>query len=160
LGVTTPAEIVRITEGALKADVAFALSGLPTVGAAGLSWRPALGMARALGAHVVRLALDADVWANAHVARALADCAAGAAAAGLSVEFERWRPEDGKGIDDLLAAGKETEVLSGEAAVVAIRGALPPTTPGQPHRPPTRRGRHRHGIRGYIRFGFTVEVPG
>ena len=35
-GFPEAAETVRLTEGALKADLAFALSGLPTVGAAGL----------------------------------------------------------------------------------------------------------------------------
>src|SRR5262249_13133922 len=33
LGIAAPAEIVRLTEGELKADVALALSGLPTIAA-------------------------------------------------------------------------------------------------------------------------------
>src|SRR5262249_50644407 len=46
LGVRVPAEVVRMTEGPIKADVAHALSGLPTIGCAGLSWRPALDVLR------------------------------------------------------------------------------------------------------------------
>src|SRR5262249_10580502 len=75
LGFPAAAETVRLTEGSLKADVAQALSGLPTIGAAGLAWRPALDAAAELGCHTVRLALDADALDNPHVARALSDCA-------------------------------------------------------------------------------------
>jgi hypothetical protein len=128
LGVASPAETVRLTEGALKADIAFALSGLPTVGAAGLAWRPALDTAAALGCKTVRLAFDADCLDNAHVARALADCCKGAADLGLAVELERWDKADGKGIDDLLAAGKQPEVLTGEAALAAVREGVAVST--------------------------------
>jgi hypothetical protein len=124
LGVAAPTETVRLTEGALKADIAFALSGLPTVGAAGLGWRPALDALQTLGCKMVRLAFDADCLDNAHVARALADCCRAATALGLAVELERWDKADGKGIDDLLAAGKTPEVLAGEAALAAVREAV------------------------------------
>ena len=132
LGIEAPAETVRLTEGALKADVAAALSGLPTVGAAGLAWRPALDALQALGCKTVRLAFDADALDNAHVARALSDCCEAAGAAGLAVEMERWDKGDGKGIDDLLAAGKAPEVLTGEAASAAIREAVGEATAGDP----------------------------
>jgi hypothetical protein len=138
LGMTAPCATVRITEGALKADIAFALSGLPTVGAASASnWRPALDALAALGCATVRLAFDADTRENAHVARALADCAQAATAAGLAVELELWDKQDGKGIDDLLAGGKAPEVLAGDAALDAVRkimgspaiGGIPPDEP-------------------------------
>jgi hypothetical protein len=132
LGIAAPAETVRLTEGALKADIAFTLSGLPTVGAAGLAWRPALDTAAALGCKTVRLAFDADCLDNAHVARALAACCEGAAGLGLTVELERWAKTDGKGIDDLLAAGKPPEALAGDAALAAIREALAASTAGEP----------------------------
>jgi hypothetical protein len=132
LGITAPAETVRLTEGALKADIAFALSGLPTVGAAGLAWRPALDALQALGGKTVRLAFDADCLDNSHVARALADCCQAAAGLGLTVELERWDKADGKGIDDLLAAGKQPEVLTGEAALAAVREALAASTAADP----------------------------
>lgn len=132
LGINAPAGTVRLTEGGLKADIAFALSGLPTVGAAGLAWRPALDALQALGCKTVRLAFDADALDNAHVARALADCREALDAAGLAVELERWDKADGKGIDDLLADGKTPEVLTGVAAVAAITEALAAATAGEP----------------------------
>jgi hypothetical protein len=86
----------------------------------------------------VRLAFDADALDNAHVARGLADCCEAATAAGLAVELERWNRADGKGIDDLLAAGKVPELLAGGAALAAVRegqtaataGEMPPRTNG------------------------------
>jgi putative DNA primase/helicase len=36
---------------------------------------------------------------------------------GFTVELELWKAEDGKGIDDLLAAGKQPGVLTGDEAV-------------------------------------------
>jgi hypothetical protein len=132
LGGGVPAEIVRLTEGALKADVAAALSGFPTAGAAGLAWRPALDVLGSLGCKTVRLAFDADALDNAHVARALSDCSGAAAAAGLAVELERWDKADGKGIDELLAAGKTPELLTGEAVLAAIREAVAAATAGEP----------------------------
>jgi hypothetical protein len=139
LGVGAPAEVIRLTEGPLKADIAFALSGLPTLGAASVAaWRPALELLPGLGCKTLRLAFDADALDNAHVARPLADCWEAAKAAGLAGELERWDGADGKGIDDLLAAGKAPEVLAGEAALAAVRetlasataGGAPPDEPG------------------------------
>jgi Domain of unknown function (DUF3854) len=132
LGVTAPCPVCRLTEGALKADVAFALSGLPTVGAAGLAGRPALDALRELGCQTIRLAFDADALDNTHVARALSDCSDAMEAAGLAVEMERWDMVDGKGIDDVLAAGKVPEVLTGEAARAAIRESVAAATAGEP----------------------------
>jgi hypothetical protein len=132
LGFPGAPETVRLTEGALKADVAAALSGVPTVGAAGLAWRPALDALQALGCKTVRLAFDSDALDNPHVARALADCCEAAAARGLAVELERWDSADGKGIDDLLAAGKAPELLTGAAARAAVREALAAATAGGP----------------------------
>jgi hypothetical protein len=120
-----------LTEGAVKADVAGALSGLSTVGCAGLAWKPALAILQQLGAQTVRLAFDADALDKAQVARALAAAAEGLAAAGLAVEMERWDPAAGKGIDDLLAAGGSTEVLTGDTALAAVREALAAATAGE-----------------------------
>jgi hypothetical protein len=132
LGIVGPAATVRLTEGALKADIAFALSGLPTVGAAGLAWRPALDALQALGCKTVRLAFDADCLDKPNVARALVACCEAAVGLGLTVELERWDNADGKGIDDLLAAGKQPEVLTGEPALAAVREALAVSTAADP----------------------------
>lgn len=121
LGIQTPAKVVRLTEGELKADVALALSGLTTISIAGVgNWRPAMDTLKSLGCNTVRLSLDADAATKTLVARALRDCAAGHAGEGFTVELERW-PVEHKGIDDALAAGVVPEVLTGVAAVAAIR---------------------------------------
>jgi Domain of unknown function (DUF3854)/Domain of unknown function (DUF927) len=133
LGVQAPAEVGRLTEGELKADLATVLSGLPSISAPGATnWRAALDVLQALSCRIVRLAFDADTLDNAHVARALVDCCEAAATAGLAVEMERWIKEDGKGIDDLLSGGKAPEVLVGEAARRAIAEAITEATAGEP----------------------------
>jgi hypothetical protein len=140
LGVSAPCEICRLTEGALKADMATALSGLPTIGAAGLTWRSALDALAALGCKTVRLSFDADALDKIPVARALADCQAALDSSGVAVQLERWELSDGKGIDDLLAAGKSPELLTGEAARAAIREAIASATA---HEPPPSDGLER-----------------
>jgi hypothetical protein len=135
-GVTAPCPCCRLTEGALKADVAHALSGLPTVGCAGLAWRPALAVLRELGCQTVRLALDADAADKPAVARVLETCADALAVARLAVELERWPAAAGKGIDDVLAAGATPEVLTGDVARQAIAEIVAEGTAGEPPPPP------------------------
>jgi Domain of unknown function (DUF3854)/Domain of unknown function (DUF927) len=132
LGVAGPAEVVRVTEGALKSDLAYALSGLPTIGLPGVStWRPALPMLRELGARTVRLAYDMDAQDKPTVARPLAALAEALPAEGFAVEMERW-PAEHKGIDDALSAGAAVEVLTGDAARQAVADALTEATAGEP----------------------------
>jgi hypothetical protein len=131
LGVTGPCPCVRVTEGELKGDVAAVLSGLPTVGVAGVaSWRPVLDVVRELGCPALRLAFDLDARDKPQVARPLAALAGAAAAQGLAVELEHW-PADHKGIDDALAAGAAVEVLTGDAARQAVADALTAATAGE-----------------------------
>jgi hypothetical protein len=132
LGVTAPCPTCRLTEGALKADIATALSGLPTIGMAGLGWKPCLEVLAALECKTVRLSLDADAPDNVAVARILADCQVALDSGGMTVELERWQLTDGKGIDDLLAAGKSPELLTGEAARVAAKEAVACATAQDP----------------------------
>jgi hypothetical protein len=147
LGFPAAPEIVRLTEGTVKADVATALSGLPTIGCAGLAWRSALDALRALGARTVRLALDGDAADKAPVARALGACARALAAEGLAVELERW-PGEHKGIDDALAAGAGVEVLTGDVARQAIADLLTEATAGEPAPPPPVSERLREALDG------------
>jgi hypothetical protein len=122
LGVQAPAEVLRVTEGELKADLSTLLSSLPTISAPGATnWRLSLDTIKALQAKTVRLAFDADARAKRPVAQALLACAGALAAEGLAVELERWDISDGKGLDDLLAAGKQPELLKGDAAVAAVQ---------------------------------------
>jgi hypothetical protein len=91
LGIAPPAPIVRVTEGPLKADIAYALSGLPTIGVAGVSsWQPALPILQALQCKTARMAFDADARDIPHVAGALRGSYRALAAHDLNVELELW----------------------------------------------------------------------
>lgn len=115
------AGLVRVTEGELKADIATALTGILTLATPGVScWRLVLPVLKDCGAKTVRLAFDADARGNRSVARALERTAEALAGEGYSVELETWDPAAGKGIDDLLAAGGEPQVFTGEAARAMI----------------------------------------
>jgi hypothetical protein len=74
-----------------------------------------------LRTQTVRLALDADAGDNPHVARALLACAETLPCEGFTVELERWNKVCGKGLDDLLVAGKVPELLRGDEALAAVR---------------------------------------
>jgi putative DNA primase/helicase len=116
---------VRVTEGVLKADVATEKSGILTIGLPGVSaWPKAAPTLKALNATTAVLALDADAETNSLVASSLAHLARDLKQQGFAVELERWAVEDGKGIDDLLAAGKQPERLRGEPARRAIKEIL------------------------------------
>jgi hypothetical protein len=118
-------ERVRLTEGILKADIATALSGVLTLGLPGVStWRHAIPVLRKLPVRTLMLAFDADACRNWTVARALQRSAAALKAAGVEVVLEHWREEDGKGIDDVLGAGKRPEVVIGRAVPEAIRAIM------------------------------------
>jgi hypothetical protein len=117
-GVCGPVEVVRVTEGELKADVATALSGVPTVSFPGVqSWRAVLLILRDLQAQTVRVAFDADAADNANVARPLRDCVEELTAQGFAVEVEHWDGSAAKGIDDLLVAGGTPDLATGDAAL-------------------------------------------
>jgi len=127
-GIGAPAKIVRLTEGELKADVAFSWSTLPTISVAGVGvWRPAVKILQALGCETVRLAFDGDSRSNKDVARALDTCASGLIAEGFAVELERW-DERFKGIDDALSAGGAVEVVEAAAARQAIAAIVTAAT--------------------------------
>jgi Domain of unknown function (DUF3854) len=117
---TTP--VMRLTEGVLKADIATALSGQHTVGLPGVSmWPAALPFLKRLTSPVVRLAFDMDASRNLQVTMALRQTARRLRAEGLDVQLEVWDEVDGKGIDDLLAAGHSPAVLMGSAMVDELR---------------------------------------
>jgi hypothetical protein len=136
-GVTGAGEVLRVTEGPLKADIAHALSGVPTLGLPGVTtWRPALAVVRQLGARTVRMAIDADASDKASVGGALARFAEALDAEAIGVELERW-PAPHKGIDDALAARVTVEVLAGDAARQAIGETLAEATAGEPPAEPS-----------------------
>ena len=123
--------VVRVTEGSLKSDIATALSSILTLGMPGTSgpW-PLLEILREIGPEVVLLAYDADAEQNQHVARAQARAWECLRMEGYVVEVERWDRAQGKGVDDIHAAGVTPERLTGadaEAHVAGnVNGARPP----------------------------------
>jgi P4 family phage/plasmid primase-like protien len=103
---------IRLTEGPLKADIATALSGVRTLAIAGVNnWKVGVAAVQSLNPSQVWLAFDSDALTNTAVARATVDSFDALTASGLQVHFEAW-DGDHKGIDDALAAGVETNVLS------------------------------------------------
>jgi hypothetical protein len=121
-GVCGPVEAVRITEGELKADVSYRLSGVPTVSFPGVDlWRVVLPVLQDLQARTIHVAFDVDANTNPTVARCLQDCIKGLQAGGYVVELECWPADAGKGIDDVLAAGRgaDIEILAGPVALHA-----------------------------------------
>jgi hypothetical protein len=113
--------IVRVTEGALKADVATQLSKVLTIGLPGVAgWRKAAPILKSLKATTAVLAFDTDAEANHVVASCLAHLARDLKDQGFSVELERWAAGDGKGIDDLLATGKQPQRIIGDCVGNAI----------------------------------------
>ena len=120
------------TEGALKADVAFARTGLPTVGLPGVGIsRSLLPILRELSARTVRLAVDADAADKPSVARPWQVSPRAMQAEGLTVELERW-PTPHKGIDDAIVAGATIEVVRGDDACRAIAETVAEGTAGEP----------------------------
>jgi len=108
---------IRLTEGELKADVATALSGMPTISVPGVSsWPRALPVLQRLGAQRVHLAFDADAATNKVVARALSEASRALEDAGFEVALERWPMQKAKGIDDLLCSGHSPTLLEGAEA--------------------------------------------
>jgi hypothetical protein len=126
LGTPREAAVVRLTEGELKADVSFALSGVAAVGAPGVgNWKPCLVALKAMGATFVHLAFDADARTKPDVAEQLRACAGAMLREGFDVRVETWDLADGKGIDDLLAGGKQPVVLTAREALEAIGPPIP-----------------------------------
>jgi hypothetical protein len=128
---------VGITEGVLKADVATLRTGLLTIGLPGANaWPQAAQVLQALGAKTARLLYDADCRTICHVAESLHRLAPDLKAKGYAVEMGVWDLADGKGIDDLVVAGKSPTVLTGDAAFAAVAQILDEARPlGRPAAP-------------------------
>ncbi|WP_417737274.1 phage/plasmid primase, P4 family [Rosistilla oblonga] len=112
-GTSPGCEILRLTEGPLKADISEHLSGIPTVAVAGVAlWERFLPIVEELQPEEVRVSFDADAKTNPAVAKNLRKLVAALQAADANVAIETWDATVGKGIDDLLAAGGKLTVLS------------------------------------------------
>ena len=93
-------DVLWLTEGELKADVATALGGVPVVGMPGTA-ATSLGVDAALawGARRVVVAIDMDWRTNPRVAADRARLVEALFRAGLDVQTEEW-PDRWKGLDD------------------------------------------------------------
>ena len=125
-------EVIRVTEGELKADVATVLTGILTLAIPGVpAWRAAIPVLQQGQPRTIRLAFDADWRINPVVARALAAAAMALTTQGWSVLVEVWDPAQGKGIDDVVAAGHRPVL---QAPVLTYRLGVRAET-GVSHRP-------------------------
>jgi hypothetical protein len=105
------AERARVIEGELKADIVQGLTGLPTLSIAEVTnWKPVLAELKELACKTAPLAIDADAINKPIVARSLSALSNALVEAGIAVELEKWDLADGKGLDDLLANGKQPEL--------------------------------------------------
>jgi len=128
----SPGAPVRITEGELKADVATVLSGVLAIAVPGVAlWRQVLSLLDVLQPTGVRLAFDSDWRQNPHVARALAQATQALVEAGHAVWVETWDASQGKGIDDVLAAGS-TPTLQSAVPWLHWARTLPEKSGGRP----------------------------
>lgn len=117
---------LRFTEGPLKADVATVLSGVRTVGVAGVGlWDRAIDTIESYGCKRLLLSFDADHATNDKVAKSLKEAYEyfTRPESSLEVAIETWettQDENGeitpKGIDDALLAGSVIRVLEGDEA--------------------------------------------
>src|SRR5262249_52476902 len=105
--------------------VATELSGQLTIGLPSVSaWKRAAPVLRELGAHNVLVAYDADASTNKQVARGQLHLLEHLQKEEFAVALERWPIEQGKGMDDLLAAGEAPDCLTGAAAIAAAQADL------------------------------------
>jgi P4 family phage/plasmid primase-like protien len=106
-------QVIRITEGPLKADVATAISGIQTIAVAGVNvWRAAASVIESAKPKMVLIAFDMDRYTNAGVAKATVELYEHLAKQ-FDVRIEKWEAEH-KGVDDALARGVEIAVLSAD----------------------------------------------
>jgi hypothetical protein len=114
LGTLKNADVYRVTEGELKADIAFFMSGIPTLSMPGVNNQTGIvETLKELGATTVRMALDSDSAKNPTVAIAAKKLADNLRDAGFVVEREVW-PVEHKGIDEALVAGVVPDLLVGD----------------------------------------------
>lgn len=122
IGIPALCDVVRITEGELKADVATRLSGIPTISFPGVtSWRTVVPVLHDLRVRTVRVAFDADAGQNKHIARSLRECVQELQLQGFTVQLELWSIDAGKSIDDVLVTGAKPEVLGADEMRAAVR---------------------------------------
>lgn len=128
---------VRIAEGELKAELATKFTGIFSLSFPGnQTWDRTIPFIEQLGAKTVLLAFDADAEQNLGVARTLKAAYQQLTERGYDVKVETWALADGKGIDDLLVAGKTPTVLAGDLALNEVARIVQAATPPPDEPPP------------------------
>jgi hypothetical protein len=106
--------VLRITEGPLKADIAFAIDGIATIAVAGVAnWRSALPVLEVFGVKTARVAFDADSQVKRGVAQTLVDFSSELKER-YELQLDTWPLAQGKGLDDILVAGGKPTTLTGD----------------------------------------------
>lgn len=91
-------EILRVTEGLLKADVASGLSDTYTIGMSGLNAKLAMEAIRGLQPAKVLVSLDQEFETNVNVVRTAREIVSGCRELSIESSIETW--SEGKGVDD------------------------------------------------------------
>lgn len=116
-------EVLRVTEGELKAHIAAHKTKTPTVGIAGSgAWDQVLPVLYHLKPEKVLLAPDGDFRTKLGVALNLLDLSEAVQDMGFELGLEEWDPVF-KGVDDALKAGADITTTWGDAARKRIKSA-------------------------------------
>jgi hypothetical protein len=102
--------ILRVTEGAIKANVSWTRTNVTTLGIPGAGlWKSCLPMIRGLRPVIVALAFDMDWMTNSAVRESREQLAWELDNHGIMTFYEDWDPEY-KGLDDLLLGSKQVQI--------------------------------------------------
>ncbi len=102
---------IRVTEGVLKADVTTAIGDFYTLGLQGLKVTDDFEVIlEELEVQEVRICLDQGEDENIDIIRTRAELINRTRKFGIDVVVELWDATEGKGIDDVLAAGKHEKI--------------------------------------------------
>ncbi|MCC9644985.1 phage/plasmid primase, P4 family [Rhodopirellula sp. JC740] len=108
---------IRVTEGPIKAELAYQFTGVPAMAIAGVSSiRRLMPEIDTANPKVVRVAFDMDAESNKAVAKAISDTVKHCQANETKVIVETWSPKF-KGIDDALTAGADIKELRTDAEI-------------------------------------------
>jgi hypothetical protein len=103
--------VIRLTEGPLKADIANTYSDIKTIAVAGVnSWQAGVTALKEIKPEFVYLAFDMDSAKKAGVAGSIVSAYDALLEAGLLVQLEVWDDRH-NGLDDALVAGATVEAL-------------------------------------------------
>ena len=110
-------DVIGITEGEFKAEIASQNNGIPYIGIPGVTFhRAAVKWVQDHCVEHVRIAFDADATKKGAVAQCLTALYSQLKHVGLTVGIDVWDPIDGKGIDDVLTSGGTIRTLYDDEA--------------------------------------------